>query len=127
MNLHNIVSGAIGAINPNIYGSIQVSNGYTTTGSGKRVASYNAPINVQIQMQALTFDELKQVDGLNIQGEKHGMYMNGNFNGVNRPNQQGGDLVTLSDGSIWLTVLVLENWNFTSGWTKIAVTRQNNA
>lgn len=75
-------------------------------------------------MQALSFDELKQVDGLNIQGEKRAMYVNGDFAGIQRPDNQGGDLITLPDGSKWLIVLVLENWNTTSGWTKFAVTRQ---
>lgn len=127
MNLHNIISSAISAVNPFITGSFLVSNGYTTTSSGKRVPSYNTPINVQIQMQALSFDELKQVDGLNIQGEKRAMYVNGDFAGVQRPDNQGGDLITLPDGSKWLIVLVLENWNTTAGWTKFAVTRQMGA
>ena len=124
MNLHNIVSGYIAAINPFITGSYQESNGYTTTSSGKRIPQYNPAVPIEVQMQALQYNDLIQLDGLNIQGERHAMYINGNWQGAVRPDQSGGDLITLPNGTKWLVVLVLENWSDTSGWTKVAVTRQ---
>lgn len=125
MNLHNIVSGYIAAINPIIIGSIQESNGYTTSASGKRVPQYKPAVSVQIQMQALQYNDLIQLDGLNIQGERHAMYINGSWAGVVRLDQSGGDLITLPNGTQWLVVLVAENWADLDGWTKVVVTRQN--
>jgi len=124
MNLHNIASGYVSAVNPWITGSYQKSAGYTTSPSGDRVPSYEPAVSVQIQQQALTFMDLHQVSGLNLNGEARAMYVNGEFVGVNRPEHRGGDLITLPDGSKWLIVHVLENWSSTSGWTKFAVVRQ---
>jgi hypothetical protein len=124
MNLHNIVSPYISAINPFITASIQKSTGYTTTSSGKRVPTYAAAESVQVQMQALQYNDLVQLDGLNIQGERHAMYINGNWSGVVRPDGTGGDLITLPNGTVWLVVLVLENWSDLDGWVKVACTRQ---
>jgi hypothetical protein len=38
--------------------------------------------------------------------------------------QKGGDLITLPDGTLWLTVQVLEDFSVTSGWVKVAATLQ---
>lgn len=125
MNLHNIVAPCIAAVNPWITASIQSSIGYTTSPDGTQLPAYSQAVTVQVQMQALQYDDLKQLSGLNIQGERRAMYINGNWGGVIRPDGKGGDVITLPDGSIWLVVLVLENWAATSGWCKVAVTRQN--
>ena len=125
MNLHNIAGACVAAVNPWINGQYQKSNGYTTAGDGTRTPSYLATVSVQIQMQALTYKDLVQIDGLNINGEARAMYVNGNFEGVARPDGRGGDLITLPDASIWLIVHVLENWYGTDGWTKFAVVKQN--
>lgn len=125
MNLHNIVAGCISSINPWITGSYQQSTGTVTDANYVQQPAYASPIDIQIQMQALAYTDLHQVSGLNLNGEIRAMYCTGLFEGVSRPENRGGDLITLSDGSIWLTVHVLENWNATSGWTKFAVVRQN--
>lgn len=127
MNLHSIVAPAIAAINPWIAGEYKQSNGYTTSPSGKAVPAYAEPISVQIQMQALTYRDLQQVNGVNLNGEARAMYVTGNIEGVDRPGNRGGDLIVLPDSSIWLVVHVLENWSATSGWTKFAVVKQNNS
>jgi hypothetical protein len=78
------------------------------------------------QVQTLTFRDLAQLDGINLQGERRALYLNGSWAGVLRPEVKGGDLVTLPDGSLWLVALVLENWWLTAGWCKCAATRQLN-
>jgi hypothetical protein len=45
--------------------------------------------------------------------------------GVSRPDGKGGDLITLPDGTVWLTAMVLENWGFMDGWTKLAIVKQD--
>jgi len=124
MNLHNIVGPCVAAINPWVIATIQASTGYATSDDGSRVPSYAAPVSVQIQAQALQYNDIAQIDSLNIQGERRAMYINGNWEGVARPDSKGGDLIALPDGSIWLVALVLENWASSDGWVKVAVTRQ---
>ena len=125
MNLHAIAAPRIAAVNPWITGQYQQSNGYSTGADGTRTPSYLSAVPVQIQMQALTYRDLMQLDGLNINGVRKAMYITGNIEAVSRPDQKGGDLITLPDGSVWLVALVLENWFETANWTKVAVTKQD--
>ena len=125
MNLHSIVGPCVAAVNPWIIGQYQQSNGYTTAADGTRAPAYLAAVSVQIQQQALTYKDLIQVDGLNLNGEKRAFYVSGNWEGVSRPDGRGGDLITLPDASVWLIAQVLENWYSTDGWAKVAVVKQN--
>lgn len=119
MNLHNIVSGAVGIVNPHSPGEIRISVGYDIAPSGKQVPRYiTTPVTAQIQ--PLTFTDLQHTNGLNIQGMLKAAYVNGNFNAVNRPRQQGGDLLIIN-GEEWLIVQILEEW---PNWCKFTVTLQ---
>ena len=113
--------------------TIRESAGYTTAADGKRTPLYAPAMPMFAQVQALQFRDLVQLDGLNLQGERRALYLNGNWQGVLRPEVKGGDLVPLPDGSagsngangsLWLIALVLENWWLTDGWCKVAITRQ---
>jgi len=106
MNLHQIVRGAITTVNPDVSGVLKVSSGFTTAPGGKRVQSYT-DVDVIVQMQSLSSTDLKQVDAINVQGILQSAYLNGNFNGINRPEQQGGDMLIV-DGKTWLVVKVAE-------------------
>lgn len=126
MNLHGLVAGNIGAVNPFVPASMKVSTGYTTAGDGKRTSTYSN-VTGQAQVQALTFKDLQQLDGINLNGTRRAIYFYGDFNGVVRPARKGGDLVTLTDGpnsGTWLIAQVLEQW---PDWCKVAVTLQNGA
>ncbi len=121
MNLHQIVSNAIGSVNPFITATLLRSTGYTTNPDGSRTPIYDTIASVPVQVQALSTDDLKQIEGLNIQGAKNAVYLNGNWFGVVRVGKQGGDLLKFGDQT-WLAVTVLENWE---SWTKLAVVLQN--
>lgn len=125
MNLHGIVRAAVGTVNPTIWVSIQRSTGYTTSDDGTRVPSYAPPVDVRAQMQSLQYNDIAQLDGLNIQGQRRALYLDGNWEGIVRADGKGGDRVTLPDGSVWLVALVLENWADRDGWVKVAITLQN--
>jgi hypothetical protein len=125
VNLHQIVRGHIAAVNPMTLASLQSSTGYVTNPDGSRTPSYANPVNCYIQMQSLTYNDLMALDGLNQQGERRAIYLNGSWDGVVRSEGKGGDLITFG-GQIWLVVQVLESWD-KPGWTKLAVTLQNGA
>ena len=120
MILHQIVSGAIGRINPHTSAIWRKSTGYSTSDSGEQIPVYeDQPVTIQVQ--ALSGDELRQIDGLNIQGSKVAVYLNGQERGVVRTGQRGGDLFVFGNQT-WLTIQVLENW---PDWTKLALVLQN--
>ncbi len=127
MNLHAIASNYISSVNPWITVSIQPSTGYTTDSAFNRIPSYGATVTMSGQLQSLTYQDLQQINGLNIQGQRRALYLNGDWEGIVRADGSGGDLITLPDGSIWLVAHVLENWSITAGWTKLCITLQNNA
>lgn len=122
MNLHQLVRGAIGAVNPEVPLGLQVSTGYATDDAGKRTPSYAPSVTVLGQVQSLTFRDIMQLDGLNLQGTRRAIYLNGQVEGLVRPDNKGGDLITDPDGKVWLVALVLEAW---ADWCKVAVTLQN--
>lgn len=120
MNLHSLVSGAIGAVNPLIPCKIRQSTGYTTQTDGKRVPAYADPVDVMIQRQDLSNRDLRQIEGLNIQGITCAAYVQGNWYGINRTEGQGGDLFDFN-GQTWLVVAMLEAW---PDWCKVALCLQ---
>jgi len=129
MNLHGIVRGAIGTVNPDIPGVFRSNQGYATSAAGARAPNYT-DTDVMLQVQALTAKELQHPDMLNVQGVKRGVYMFGNPQGVVRPDVKGGDLLQfpqVKGGPIytWLVCAVLETWTpDTAGWGKVGVSLQ---
>ncbi len=121
MDLLSLTTGAISIINPLDVLVIQVSTGSTTADDGTPVPSYADPITRPGQVQPLTFNDLKQLEGLNIQGSLKAIYIEGHINGIVRSKNKGGDLVTDPHGNVWLVTQVLEFW---PNWTKVAVTLQ---
>lgn len=124
MNLHNIVAPVVAAVNPAVLATIQRSTGYTTNDDGSRVPSYDPPTPILAQKQALQYNDLVMVDGINLTGVRCAMYLNGNWDGIVRADGKGGDLITLPNGSIWLVVIVAEDWAEQDGWVKVICTQQ---
>lgn len=123
MDLHGIVSGAIGTVNTFISAQVYQSTGYTTTGDGSRVPSYAAPVSVSIQKQELSFKDLQHVDGLNLQGIFCSVYLSGDIYGVDRGTAGGGDKF-IFNGQTWLVVSVVEQW---PDWCRVILCLQVNA
>lgn len=119
MNLRGIANGLTSRINPNVAGVFQVNTGFTTLPGGKRIQSYNN-VDVSVQFQELSSTDLKQIDAVNIQGILRSAYLNGNFNGVNRPEQKGGDILLVGNDK-WLVVKVPELW---PDWCRVIVNLQ---
>ncbi|ENN86070.1 hypothetical protein RHSP_32027 [Rhizobium freirei PRF 81] len=124
MNLHGLVSGAIGTVNPFVDASMQNNTGYTTNDDGVQIPTYVTATGTA-QVQALTFKDLTQLDGINKNGAARGIYFYGDIQGVLRTKTKGGDIITLSNGASagnWLVVQVLETWDV--GWCKCACVLQ---
>lgn len=128
MNLNAVVSAAIGTVNPRMTVVIQISTGSTTGADGHRTPSYAAPISVIGQWQPVTYSDIQLTSGLNIQGYRRKIWLNGEVDGLIRENNKGGDLITEPSGRVWLVALVTEQWqesNSAANWVSAIVTAQN--
>lgn len=119
MNLRGIANSATRTINPNVPGIFRIYTGRETLPSGKPSITYG-DVDVDVQFQELSSTDLRQVDAMNIQGILRVAYLNGNFNGVNRPEQKGGDILIVNEQQ-WLVVKVAELW---PDWCKVIVNLQ---
>ena len=120
MDLRGIANGVTATVNPNKTVTVRRSTGYTIGAGRKQVPGYADPVTGPGQIQALDANDIKQLDGLNIQGTVRAIYLRGVLAGVVRPDGTGGDLVEV-DGQTWLVVKVLEGW---PTWTKAAICLQ---
>lgn len=130
MDLRGIANAASNAVNPNIIVSVLASTGSTISSTtARQVPSYAAPVTGPAQLQALDGSELRQLDGMNLQGVLRSIYLRGLLAGVIRADSKGGDLVTIAAQlnvpsafvGTWLVVKVFESWPL---WTKAALNYQ---
>lgn len=119
MNLHAIVSGVIGAVNPQQPVTIRQSAGSTEQPDGKLTPVYRT-VQTTGQLQPLASGDIQRLNGLNIQGVTAKMYLTGNFEGLIRATGKGGDLITFG-GKTYLVSAVLERW---PDWCCVALTMQ---
>jgi hypothetical protein len=123
MNLHAIVAPIVAAINPSIDVKVFPSTGSETQPDGTRKPTYGDPFVLQAQVQALDFQDILQVNGMNIQGHRRAIYLSGDIESLIRVHGRGGDLLKFPDGSTWLVAMLLENWS-QDGWVKVIATLQ---
>lgn len=115
MNLRGIANAATRSVNPNVTAAIYKSSGYSTAEDGSQVPAYAEPVEMQVQKQAITQSDLRHLDDLNIQGQFVSIYTNGNWCGLNRKKDEGGDLFVIGDDT-WLVISVPEIW---PDWTRV--------
>ena len=115
MNLHQIASGFVGSVNPFVPILIRISTGYSIAVGGRRTPSYAPAVVASGQVQSLTFRDLTQIEGLNLQGTRKAIYVNGRVDGLVRVENKGGDLITVPGaflvGSISGTTLTVSQVN----------------
>src|SRR5258708_39184526 len=90
MNLRAIANSVTSAINPNIGATLFISTGYTIT-NFKQVPTYSKAA-VSAQGQPLSSGDIRQLDGLNIQGAQKAIYLNGSALAISRITKFGGAL-----------------------------------
>lgn len=125
MNLRAMANASTQTVNPNIPITYCANSGYTTDAAGHRTPS-TTDTALTGQVQALTGDDLKHIDGLNVQGLYRSVYLYGNIQGVVRSDKKGGDVLRFPQvpGGVvqnWLVVQVMENW---PQWAKVIVCLQ---
>lgn len=126
MNLHGIVRGAITTVNPDLLVPYYRSAGYGKDSTFAQTPQYAAPVNVPIQVQALTGRWLQHRDLLDIQGVLRSVHMYGNTQGIVRADKKGGDLLYFpqvpgGQSYFWKVAAVLETW---PDWCHLAVVMQ---
>ena len=128
MNLLEMTRAAVGLVNTDTAATLKRSTGYTTASDGARTPIYQEYTGVSIQVQgSMSAPELRQTEGLNLEGVMNVVYLPGNWQGVVRGDKQGGDIIqfALTDGGDvkdWLIVHILESW---PDWTKVICALQN--
>jgi hypothetical protein len=127
MDLRGIANSVSNAVNENIIVTVTRSTGYTIGSGLKQVPTYAPGVSGPAQLQALDGSDLKQLDGLNLQGVLRAIYLRGALAGVIRADSQGGDIVTIAAPAppqfigTWLVVKVLETWPL---WSKCVINLQ---
>lgn len=123
MNLHNLVRGAISAVNPDVTVVILQSNGFIEDEAGQQIPQYLPPVTVTAQIQPLNSEERQSVERLNQSRIYRNAYLNGDLSGLKRSTEQGGDLVYWNGYEWWIDD-VPEAWNPTAGWTRVRLVQQ---
>lgn len=125
MNLRQIANRAITAVNPNIPAVLKLNVGMETDDTGKRVAKFDE-INVKIQPQSLSSNDLQMFDTLAQQGQLLNVYISGQIHALRRISQKGADKLIFkafgeNEESEWLIKSVAESF---PNWCKVVVWRQ---
>ena len=117
LNLHSMVRGAINAVNPDQPVAILQSDGFEVVNFEQR-PRWKPAIIVMAQAQPVAD---KTIQLLNQQRQNSiwwDFYLPGNWNGLRRPDEKGGDLLYWN-GFEWQVDQILEAWAPTVGWTKL--------
>lgn len=121
MNLHQLVRRAISSINPDQTVTIKKFIGYDNSGV-YAIPSYEE-VQTTAQIQPIRSSDIQHINNFNTSSVYKNMYLNGDWNGLNRAVGSGGDLVVWNNQT-WYVVAVDENFSPTAGWTKITVCLQ---
>lgn len=121
MNLHNIVRTAISAINPDQQIIVKVFSGVDNSGTWAQL-TYTETTAIA-QVQPMSSDDIQFVNNFNSSSQYKAMYIKGDWRGLNRVTESGGDLI-IWDNKVWYVVSVPEGWDATAGWTKVLVVAQ---
>ena len=119
MNLHDVASNVIAAVNPLVTATVQVSTGYTTNADGTQVPTYTT-VTGPVQVQGLVEREyatLEHTDGFSMSAINRKMFAYGSINMAIRDGGTGGDIIQLPPNSCgypvvttWKLVRVWETW-----------------
>jgi hypothetical protein len=126
LNLHNVVRGAINAINPDIPATLQRSTGSTTDSAGNMTPTYQT-FTGMIQMQGMHEGNYTHIANMNMQSVMRTVWILGHWAGIVRADADGGDLMQFAEylgGPVrtWRVYVVAGVW---PGWTEVIVILQD--
>ena len=122
MNIHAIVSGAIGSVNHHEMVTIYRCNGTTNT-AGVVSVTYT-PSDIMAQVQAPNAGDLKLFDNLADARHVKKFYINASAHTINRHEETAGDIIERADGSFWLIDMIRDDFS-PEGWLCVLGTLQH--
>ena len=123
MNLNQLVRSAISVVNPDVTVTILQSDGFIEDEAGNQIPQYLPPVSTTAQIQPINSEERQVAERLNQSRIYRNAYLNGNWTGLQRSTESGGDLIYW-DGFEWWIDDVPEAWNPTAGWTCVRIIQQ---
>lgn len=124
MNLHNIVRRAINSVNPDQPVIVRLCTGQNHKPGGIKEAVYS-DIPAIAQIQPVPSNEIQFIDNYVSSSEYRNFYLNGDFSGLSRRSETGGDLI-IWRGKTYFIDSEPEPWSATVGWTKVRGVRELN-
>ena len=122
MNLHQIVSGAIGMVNRHEMITLHRCTG--TSNVGGVVSVTYASADVMAQVQAPSAADLKLFDNLADAKHVKKFYMNAPASTINRQKETAGDIIERADGTYWLINMIRDDF-LPEGWLCCLATLQH--
>jgi hypothetical protein len=113
MNLHRIVSGAIGSVNRHEMVTLYRCKGLQNSGGVVSVSYDKADILAQVQAPSAA--DLRLVDNLADARHAKKFYINAPAGIINRHEQTAGDIIERADGSFWLINMISDDFT-PEGW-----------
>jgi hypothetical protein len=121
MNLHDIVKGAIGAVNRHEMITLYRCTGVQNS-KGKIIPSYvKSTVRAQIQRPNAADIELNERVARARQSIK--AWIDAPADVINRVTQSAGDIIQRADGTYWLIVAIRESYA-TEGWLSVLAIEQ---
>ena len=122
MNLHAIVSGAIGSVNKHEMVTIYRCTGLTNN-AGVVSVTYT-PSDIMAQVQAPNAGDLKLFDNRADAKPVKKFYINASAHTINRHEETAGDIIERADGSYWLIDMIRDDFS-PEGWLCVIGTLQH--
>lgn len=113
MNLHDIVAGAIGAVNAHEQITVYHCTGITTS-KGIVTPVYEA-LSKRAQIQAPTASDLQLNERVAKAEHVIKAWVDAPASTINRVSQTAGDIIKRADGSYWLIVATVHDYS-KEGW-----------
>ena len=123
MNLHEIASNAINAINPFQMITITPRGQYTVNDYGETEVQEGSPYTIKADVQPVSSEDIKFINNYNESSVYKAFWVSANTFGLNRPMARAGDRV-VCNGKTYYVTSMQQDWHETVGWSHFIGTLQ---
>ena len=116
MNLHEIASNAINAINPFQEITITPRGGYSVNQYGETTSTEGTSYTIKADIQPVSSEDIRFINNYNESTIYKAFWVSANTFGLNRPMAKGGDKVVCGNKTYYVTSMP-EDWYETCGWS----------